>query len=105
LQTSLDEIRASGGEVLAISVDPPERSREIADAYGLDFPLLSDPGARVIETYGVRHPAGAMDGGDIARPAVLVLDREGRVAWREVTDNWRVRVTPERILEALRAIE
>lgn len=39
--------------------------------------------------------------GDIARPAVFVLDREGRVAWRQLTENWRVRVRPEVILEQL----
>lgn len=91
--------------MLAISVDPPERSREIAEAHDLDYPLLSDPGARVIEAYGVLHRGGGIDGGDVARPAVLVLDREGRVAWRDLTDNWRVRVRPERVVEALDSID
>jgi len=66
----------------------------------VDFPLLSDPGAEVIRRFGLLHASGG-PGGDIARPAVFVLDREGRVAWRDLTDNWRVRVRPTRILEEL----
>lgn len=89
--------------MLAISVDPPEDSRPIVESYGLTFPLLSDPDLRVIDAYGLRHPDGGLDG-DIARPAVFVLDREGRIAWRDLTDNWRVRVRPERLLDELRAI-
>jgi peroxiredoxin len=89
--------------VLAISVDPPDESREIVDTYGLEFRLLSDPDLRVIDQFGVRHPDGGLDG-DIARPAVFILDRDGRVVWRELTENWRVRVRPDLILEQLAAI-
>jgi len=89
--------------VLAISVDPPEESRRIVEAYGLDFRLLSDPDLRVIDQFGVRHADGGLDG-DIARPAVFILDREGRVVWRDFTANWRVRVRPGRILEQLAVI-
>jgi peroxiredoxin len=42
--------------------------------------------------------------GDVARPATFVLDRDGRIRWRELTDNLRVRVRPEPVLEQLRLI-
>ena len=89
--------------MLAISVDTPNESREIAEAYGLGFRLLSDPELRVIDQFGVRHPDGGLDG-DIARPAAFILDREGRVVWRDLTENWRGRVRPDHILEQLAAI-
>jgi hypothetical protein len=57
----------------------------------------------VIDRFGLRHRKGGLDG-DIARPAIFILDREGRVAWRELTDNWRVRARPDRLLEELAAI-
>lgn len=100
MQSRLPDIRRLDAELLAISVDPPQRNRRAAAAWGVDFPLLSDPAAQVIREYGVLHQAGG-PGGDIARPAVFVLDRQGRIAWRELTDNWRVRVRPERILDEL----
>ena len=89
--------------MLAISVDRPEQSRELAEAYDIDYALLSDPDAAVIRSYGLLHPDGGMEG-DIARPAVFVLDREGRIVWRDLTDNWRIRVRPGRILEQLASI-
>jgi peroxiredoxin Q/BCP len=103
LQSRLDEIHELDAEVLAISVDAPEDSREIVDAYEFGFPLLSDPEARVIAQYGVFHEGGGIDG-DIARPAVFIIDREGRVVWRALTENWRVRVRPGKIIEQLQAI-
>ena len=103
MQSSLSEIRAAGADVLAISVDDPADTATIVESYGLEFPVLSDPSAEVIRAYGLLHENGGLDG-DIARPAVFVIDREGRIAWRDLTDNWRVRVRPERILEQLRAL-
>ncbi len=70
---------------------------------GLQYPILSDPRLEVIDRYGVRHP-GAGPSGDIARPATFVLDREGVVRWRDFTDNWRIRLRPERVLEQLESI-
>ena len=88
--------------MVAISVDPPERSREIVAAYGFTFPLLSDAEGRVIDAFGVRHDAGnPIDGTAIARPATFVLDRDGRVVWRDLTENWRVRPRPATLLAVL----
>ena len=103
MQSRLAEIRSLDAEVLAVSVDPPESSREIVEAYDLGFPVLSDASLVAIDAFGVRHPGGGL-GGDIARPAVFVLDREGRIVWRDLTDDWRVRVRPERVIEALAEI-
>jgi peroxiredoxin len=57
----------------------------------------------LIDAFGLRHVDGGMEG-DIARPAVLVFDRDGRVVWRHLTDNWRVRVRPDQLLEVLAGI-
>jgi len=103
LQSRLTEIHELDAEVLAISVDPPEHSREIVAAYGLEFPVLSDPSLVAIDAFGVRHPGGGLDG-DIARPATFILDREGAIVWRDLTENWRVRVRPERLLDELRRL-
>ncbi len=90
--------------MLAVSVDPVETNRKLAGTAGLGFRLLSDSDLEAIDAYGVRHDAGGMGGGAIARPAVFVLDRQGRITWKDLTENWRVRVRPERILEQLAAI-
>ncbi len=104
MQSRIDEIRALDGEVLAISVDPPDKGRKISEAYGLSFSLLSDPGLEAIDAFGVRHSTGGVSGEDIARPATFILDREGRVAWYDLTENWRVRPRPSEILAQLAEI-
>ena len=103
MQSRLDDLHAADAEILAVSVDPVEKSRDLAGKIDLGFQILSDPDLRVIDAYGVRHKDGGLEG-DIARPAVFVLDREGRVVWRDLTDNWRIRVRPERLFEHLAAI-
>ena len=37
----------------AISVDPVETNQSFARSLGVDYPLLSDPGKRVAQAYGV----------------------------------------------------
>jgi peroxiredoxin len=55
-----------------------------------------------MDLFGLRHEKGG-PGGDVARPAVFLIDRQGRIVWRELTENWRVRVRPEQVLEQVRA--
>lgn len=103
MQSRLNDIRAADAELLAISVDPVATSKKLAADLKLTYTLLSDPELKVIDAYGVRHPGGN-DGQDIARPATFILDRDGVVRWRDLTETIRLRVRPERILEQLAKI-
>jgi len=100
LQSTQSEFAARNTEILAISIDPPEDSAKIVTKLGLSFPILSDPEFQAIDAFGVRHQEGMM-GKDIARPAVFILNTQGRLTWSNLTDNWRVRVTPNELIEAL----
>ena len=99
MQSRIEEIQQTGTEVLAISVDPADTTRDKLGSTGIEFPLLADPGLETIDAYGVRHPAGGMGGVDIARPATFLIDGQGQIVWRELTDNYRIRLRPERLLE------
>jgi hypothetical protein len=64
--------------VLAISMDPPEASRAFAQDYGIEFPLLSDQDGAVSRTYaGVTSDSNTL-------PGVTIIDREGRIVFRQV---------------------
>lgn len=105
MQSRIDEIHALGAEVLAISSEPGSEGLRIVRDHGVTFPLLSDPELTAIVAYGVRHIGGyPFDDRVVARPAVFILDREGRVTWRNLTGNWRVRVHPDQVVEVLRGI-
>lgn len=88
---------------VAISVDTPEESGDLAKKAGYTFPLLSDRNADVIKRYDLLHKGAGEGGRDIARPAEFLVDRNGVVRWRNLTEDFRVRATPEQMLEAARS--
>lgn len=97
--------------VIAISVDTPAQSREFrekiaADGKGkVDYPILSDPGHRVIDAYGIRDPDyNGQEFEGIARPTVYVINEDGRVTWMKVELNYKERPTNADIRAALEAI-
>ena len=97
----MPEIQSLNGTVLGVSTDSPSDSEKLVRRKKLQLLLLSDPELSAIDAYGLRHPNGGPSG-DVARPATFILDTEGRIVWRNLTDNWRVRVRPEPVLEQLR---
>ena len=102
MQSRLQEIEALDAKVLAISTDAVDDNRRLADSAGIQFSLLSDADGAIMDAFGLRHAGGNIDGGDIARPAVFIVDRDGKIVWRDLTDNWRVRVRGETILQELK---
>lgn len=99
-------------KLYAISVDPPETSKDFAAKIAADgkgavnFSILSDPGHKTIDAYGLRDPAyeGQKVFG-IPHPAVFVIDKEGKVAWSKVEANYRERPTNQEIRAALDALK
>jgi len=91
--------------VVAVSVDTIEESARLAGKLGLEFPILSDVQEEAIRTWGLVHENGKPGGGAISRPAIFLVEPDGTISWRRLTDDYRVRVRPEDILEALRAAD
>lgn len=96
-QQRLPEFEARGIRIVAVSVDPPETTREHLAKVGWTFPVLSDPKAEVVRRYDLLHPAGGQ-AGDIARPAEFLIDPTGTVRWRDLTESYWVRARPETVL-------
>ncbi len=65
-------------EVVGISVDSLETHMAFASSLGIPFRLLSDPAQAVARRYGSNGTEGTM------RRSVYVIDREGRVRWRNL---------------------
>jgi peroxiredoxin len=105
IERSLEQLKAQGIRPVAISVDTPEVSRNLAQQQGYTFPLLSDPNVEAIRRYDLVH-AGAGEGGhDIARPAEFLIDSTGTVRWVHLTENYWVRARPEEILEVSKLLK
>jgi len=97
--------------VLAVSVDDHEKTKQLinkiaADGNGaVNYTMLSDPGHKVIDAYGLHDPAydgTKLDG--IPHPTVYVIDKNGRVAWAKVETDYKVRPSNADIRAALEAL-
>jgi len=90
---------------VAISVDAPEVSRNLAGKAGYTFPILSDPQAETIRRYNLLHKAGGENGSDIARPAEFLVDSSGTVRWTNFTEDIRIRAKADEMLAAARGVK
>jgi peroxiredoxin len=89
--------------VVAVSVDTSEESARLAEELDLEFPILSDVQENAIRAWGLVHENGKPGGGAISRPAIFLVEPEGTISWRRLTDDYRVRLRPEDVLEVLQA--
>lgn len=80
------EIRSLCGEVAAIAVTATFSQQRFATDLGVDFPLLSDWGREVCAAYGVRYDVWKGHDG-LAKRSVFVVDRDGVVRYRWLTDD------------------
>ena len=58
----------------------------------------------MIRDFDLVHARAGVDGHDIARPAEFLVDRNRVVRWRHLTDDYRVRVTPQTLIDAARSL-
>jgi peroxiredoxin len=83
-------------------VDDQEHARKVWDeAAHHNVTVLSDPGAKVIQQYGLLHPKG-YQGEDIALRATLIIDGNGRETFRKVSSSVPDVRSAEEILKELR---
>lgn len=76
----------TGVTVLGISVDSPFVNQKFKEETGVPFPLLSDFNKEAARAYGVlEEDFHGMKG--VSKRAAFVVDREGAVAYRWVSDD------------------
>ena len=124
------ELRRRGAFLMALSPQLRRQNDFTIQQHKLPFPLLSDPGARVAEQFGIAYTvpeqhrsyyrgilvnipfvnSGVMydrateESWRLPIPAVFVLRQDGTVAWRQGFADFRVRPEPAEVLAALDAI-
>ncbi len=93
-------------QVVGVSVDMPYSQKVWAEQMGLTFPLFSDFHRQAVKAYGVEDPKfakGVLAG--VAKRSVFVLDKDGRVAYRWVSDDPGVEPNYAEVKEAVRALQ
>jgi peroxiredoxin len=121
-QTILSEIRAAGGDFIAISPQTPDNSLSTAEQNALKFEVLSDHGNRVASQFGIAYAipevvkkTTSMFGADIAAingadddrlpiSATYVIGPDRLIVLASVDPDFRVRLEPADALAALRRL-
>ena len=99
LQKHLAAFEQAGAVVYGISVDSHHANAAFARSLGLTFPLLSDWKREASAAYGVLLPDAGYSG-----RATFVVGKDGRLLWREISENMsdlEQVPSPERALAAL----
>lgn len=122
LQARMADITAAGATLVAVSPQTPDSSLSTVEKLELAFPVLSDEGNRVAESFGLVFSlpealrevyAGfgldlpAANGDDSFRlpvPATYVIGAEGTVAWRFVDADYTKRAEPDDVIAALKEL-
>lgn len=116
-----DELAQYNVSLLALSKDTPQEAAVHKSRDGLGIPLLSDPELKVIRAYGVEHhkalgqtknPKFSIGGVPLgfapfkfqamAIPTTLLIDETGTIRWVDQTDDYRLRSSTDRVMEAVR---
>jgi peroxiredoxin len=106
----LEELRAEfdrrGVQVVTVSTDWPEEIAADRHLHGLQARMLSDPELVVTDAFGLRNTAyhSAPPGDDteaLPVPATLLLDRDGKVLWMDVSEDYQRRSDPSVVLAAM----
>ncbi len=92
-----------GAKVFGISSDSPWSHREFRRANDLNFPLLSDWGHIVSRAYGVHHEEIYGLPGAPMR-SVFVLDNDGVIRYRWVTEDPEIAPDTAEVVEAVRSL-
>jgi peroxiredoxin len=93
-------------QILAVSVDPPDKGKWAAEKLHASFPFLSDSEGRVMDLYGTRSPEyHNRQGVTLNTPTLVLIDKTGTVRWIHQATNYRVRESVENDLAEARKIQ
>ncbi len=114
------ELMERGYQIIAISADRVEKVREAADQSDFHYTLYSDASMDAATAFGLAYKVDsatyqklegygidleAASGKDhhlLPVPAVFIANRDGRITFRYFNPDYKVRLSPERLLEAIK---
>lgn len=101
LQNDLPTIKGLNADVVAVSVDPIDTSKSLAQQLNLGFPILEDTNHQLGSAMGDYRVPGGMDMGPADSHAIYVIDPNGTVGWKDQEPN-TMHVPDSQVIAALR---
>jgi peroxiredoxin len=97
------EMREHGAELVAVAVSAIYAQQAFARTLGVDFALLSDWGGATARSYGVQYDTWKGHAG-LAKRSVFVIDEEGVVRYRWVTDDAAIQPDLDEVIATIASI-
>lgn len=99
LQENLEAIAATKTQVVGVSYDSIEILKKFSDTSKLKYPLLADPGSKVIRAYGIHNKKG------LPHPGTYVIGKDRKVLAKLFVEGFRERHTTADLVEELKKIQ
>jgi len=123
LQKNLAQIKAAGGNLVAVSVENPDNSLSVAKKNELGFTVLSDPGLTVARKFGIVYQMpketdehyksrglnvaehNQMEKAELPLSATYIVNQKGEIVYAFLESDYKKRAAPEVIIEMLSKIK
>lgn len=101
------ELDALGWPLAGVSYDPPATLATFSTANKLSYPLLSDPGSRAIDAFGIRNMAvtGSARFNGIPHPIILFVARDGTVKAKLYEEAFQKRPPAELVVQTAKGLK
>lgn len=120
-QDALSEIKAAGGQLVALSPESPDESLSTKEKQALKFAVLSDTGNKVARQYGVVYKLpdslieafkGRLDlptkNGDdsweLPLAVTYVIGQDSKIAYAHISADYRTRAEPAELIASLKKL-
>ena len=103
MEQLLDEVTSLGASAIGIAVTATFSQQQFAKDLQLRFPLLSDWNREVATAWGVSYDVWKGHQG-VAKRSVFIVDRDGIVRYRWVTEDALVQPAYDEMLATLRQL-
>jgi peroxiredoxin len=123
LQKNLAQIKAAGGNLIAVSVENPDNSLTVAKKNELAFTVLSDPNLAVARSFGIVYEMpkettelyksrgldvaehNRMEKAELPLSATYVVNQKGKIVYAFLEPDYKKRAEPQVIIEMLSKIK
>ncbi len=97
MQSNYQAIQARDAEVIAITTQDLGAAAEAIDTVGIPFPLAYDVSTAVPRRWDRFDNFGT----ELADAAIYVIDKDGRLVWESIGQNYQAQVSAAEIIEQL----
>ena len=102
LSENLPKIQATGGQVVVVCYDAPEKVKRFAKRRKINVPILSDAGSKTIDAYAMRAVTGKGDQIGSAQHGTFVIDQSGIVRSKPFLTSFEGDTAAEALVSALK---